>query len=763
MTTRRVRRFPPRRTKWLLGALLVLVPVLAPIDAPDLPAPLDTFAGASRVLAQSSSITRTGVPDPCPPGLQSDTSDESLCVLEAKACPENPLRPGEYLEPSTGFSRLCEKTVNFRTGRHDVDDFDKCHNLKGFLTKRNGFKTQATIGGSMVDILVYSPSCRITSLSSCPSGLTLTDTKDADNHDICRRIKRRAWSCPLGIPVNTWLSCYEAPPALNGPHPACGAGAPSLVVLDCENYVGQDYVRTNPPPDCSSYKTGYDTTLPDPPTKIYDVNTALSSPGTDTSSKYWCSYNSSYLDSKCHDTSATCPILTSLCIKRASRSGGCNTIANTIRCRSLQADHSADSTHVTVEYVYKAGCTPCTPLPFESWPADCPDVNSVQLATPSDHVNYLNLVHEVGYDVAIGQLICNKVVNGTANSTDHRNCRNTIFRCTDPPRGWLTKTTTHTSGQVIIGSTVILDVEGVPNTETVITIPSLDSSGLRLNDRTYIGYPNDPPTHLWGLVNSSRRHGTLFNLLRQGECRIEARPLFRVTVEELWFDDVDDVDDITDLFGNSALNWWNNDLTDQERDDLTRSRGLEPLAGLSGTDLSDEIERRAQLLTQNIDCNYGERIWCRWTPSRSGYYQLTAKGAWYMYRWGAPSGYVGDTRRNTIGGILQVATPIDHTPCTLTTAQERIKDRDCILEDLQNARLTPEAAGLADDLSQPLPRPADPEWSYSDQAGESVRCPSRNFLFRCIGAAGHATNYTETEPIGIMVLEVRTGSVTPSR
>ncbi len=56
----------------------------------------------------------------------------------------------------------------------------------------------------------------------------------------------------------------------------------------------------------------------------------------------------------------------------------------------------------------------------------------------------------------------------------------------------------------------------------------------------------------------------------------------------------------------------------------------------------------------------------------------------------------------------------------------------------------------------------DREWLYSAAAGENVRCPARDLRVKC-GRRGTGVNYTESEPIGVVVHEMRVSTVTPSR
>ena len=89
-------------------------------------------------------------------------------------------------------------------------------------------------------------------------------------------------------------------------------------------------------------------------------------------------------------------------------------------------------------------------------------------------------------------------------------------------------------------------------------------------------------------------------------------------------------------------------------------------------------------------------------------------------------------------------------------------DYDCLRNDLAWMNATPAEAGLEPDLSALLPAGSNAEWLYTDTAGTNVKCPSRDLRVGC-GGSGESQNYTETEPIGILVHEVRVSTVAPDR
>ena len=142
-------------------------------------------------------------------------------------------------------------------------------------------------------------------------------------------------------PTNRFNTCYRQPPDYTAiGHPACGAGAPSFAISNCEDYVGQDFVRATDLPfvPCGGFDTGGSP-------QLQAVSNA-----------YWCDFDPSYLDVDCHGAGATCTGSNAFCIKRASTTGGCSAIANALKCRKWQADFRDGS--VSAEDVYLEGCAP---------------------------------------------------------------------------------------------------------------------------------------------------------------------------------------------------------------------------------------------------------------------------------------------------------------------------------------------------------------------------------------------------------------------
>ena len=89
---------------------------------------------------------------------------------------------------------------------------------------------------------------------------------------------------------------------------------------------------------------------------------------------------------------------------------------------------------------------------------------------------------------------------------------------------------------------------------------------------------------------------------------------------------------------------------------------------------------------------------------------------------------------------------------------------------LDAQKITAEEAGLVPAMTALLPHPAGAydsrgfltdEWLYTADAGAQYRCPSTDLRVRC-SDSDRVGNYTETEPVGIWVHEVRVATRTPT-
>lgn len=750
MTSRHPSRPGPRRQfKWLLGALLALIGVLAPVESPNLPPPLDDLAGVAAASAQTPppSSTIDGSPDPCRTGWVLHSTDPSLCERLVTACAENPLDANTYSTPSLGahltpsveFPDFCELTVLEAT---DVTMYQDCAALTGYVVK-------LTTGPAGLE-------CRFIAPMRCPSDLNRTRV------DRCQYLERRNWSCPGGaLPRNQFNSCYRPPTAYLGPNPACQTGAPDLLIVSCEEYVGADYERGARA--CGSFATGNASTA----LKPHQAN------------QYWCEWDASFLDVACHAAGATCAPSDAYCIKRASRTGGCDTVANTLRCRGLQADYRNPLLTVTATDVYRAGCEPCVVLPFESVPRECPPELRWSPNRPSPnhrHRVYFEAAHTYREDYLDSRASC--VHNAHNNNTPMTQACIDRPRCADPPRGRIVWESTHHSKLAIVNSLIMLSIVDIPRHQG--NAPRFGATGLNYalyTDWTpQFDFPDsgDPYLRTWRSADPSQSYGTVSGLVR-GECVLRDWPDFRVRVEELWPDN--DSQAILDLFGAGTLDWWTA-LTQTERKQHTEARGLDYVVGMTPADLRVELDRRASALNEEVLCQFGPRpdfddeTWCRWIPPRPGYYRLTAAAGWRLRVWG-PREWLTPRLFGIQETFVRSISAGDGN-CAYNDLRQRGHDTargsdyDCVMDHLARMGATPQDIGLQHDSVNrvftglvPLPANRASEWLYSDAAGENYRCPPLDLRVACSSTAG-AVNYTETEPVGIVVHEMRISTVVPS-
>ena len=717
----------------LVGVLAALIATLAPVESPVPLGPLEGLTGSAPAKAQPSTVG-PGTPDPCTAPWQEDPDDASLCLLSQPACAEHPLQPGSYLVLSTEFPDFCEEEVV----RDPLDPapYTACTALTGYVIKTFARGTDQV--------------CRMIRPTQCASNLHRMGV------NTCRQVQRRTWSCTLGTPTNRFNTCYQQPPDYTtSGHPACGPGAPSFSISSCEDYVGQDFVRASDLPSvpCGSFATD-------------DSRSALQtliSPA----NAYWCQFDSSYLDVDCYGAVPTCTPSNAVCIKRASTTGGCYAIANALRCRKWQADYQGGS--ATAEDVYLEGCAPCVVLPFSPVPPECPQDLSAgpSQATEPASVSRFRAIHQLRDDTT----------EGSARTL-----------CQDPPRGRLVWDSSHHTRLAVVNSPVVLRVSDIPDATRTIEYFAVRYRGQPLFVRTtaeHFEYPDsapgDPLIRAWPTFDDVPYarvdmivggEYTRFGTYRtSGVCFIHRRPDFRLRVEELWPDN--DAADIRALFGANALDWWTALNPTQQRD-RTEARGLNYVVGMNATELQRELTRRADTLTQEVRCNYGDDVWCRWRPTRSGYYRLVAAGAWYMWKHTFKRSWVWGPGLQRFDQALMNASAIDGD-CPMDAGNQwRSTDLDCLSDDLISmgyvdgvGNLDPAAAGLQPDLRGTLPLPPGTyeeraEFLFTAAAGPDVACPPRDIRVTC-GGVSASRNYTETEPIGILVHEVRVSTVTPER
>ncbi len=711
-----------RLARPLLGAFLALIGVLAPIESPDLPAPLDDLAGARPASAQTVWV-EPGEPSPCPttPGVyrpqpgDPDDGTASECVLEAPVCPETRLHDDQYMTLSEEYPNFCEEII------YEADDsvlYTTCTGERGLAVLIEGPSGSRT--------------CRLVSPATCSAGMHRISSTT------CRAVQRRTWTCDGElVPRNEFNSCYRQPPDHAGStHPACGTGAPEFPILSCDEFVGRDF-----PIDPSTPRWNCE---------IFDTGGAPSAMEPQPLNPYWCRYDASLLDIDGHRGGAPSDEPRELCVKRASRTGGCDLIAHTMGCRSLQAALAKGDK--SAEDVSGAGCEPCVILPFDPVPAGCPQSYVQEPTPPVYYEEFYNTVHRVKQDFNWRAGACQSVRNGGPMTAD---CAERT-KCADPTRGHL-RTTSHSLQIAVVNSPIILSVLDTPSTQDKFNkltyVWRADSRPLREYSSQALLYPDDSfAVRVWHQIPSSKRADNVEELVSGGECVFELWPQFRVVIEELWPDNPDHYEEIKRLFGGDALDWWDALLTAdhstelQEAHTLTRGFGWWP-----ELTTPEQQEQRTEELTQETACNVGVDVWCRWTPTRTGYYRLKAAGAWRSAHY--DQRLFKDPDRDRDSYFVRLRAYLD-----------KQDNRDKLKSDLQTLGLTPADLGLKDDYTNVLSRPPDEEnWPYSNAATRNTQCPDPiDVRFLCVTQTTMA-NYTETEYIGIQVHEIRVRTVTPSR
>ena len=616
--------------------------------------------------------------------------------------------------------------------------------------------------------------CRLLHPIKCPAGLFQASSKT------CRAVERRTWTCPAGhVARNQFNSCYLLQAAVPNPHPACGPGSPDFVAMPCEDYVGSDFITNAAAVDCATtYVTGTPVQYPAGTVAVPGAPAVQMEPS---SSVHWCSYDTQYLlDRRCHLDAATrlrrgCVSSMALCIKRASQTGGCDAIAKTIRCRAYEGTYRP-ARAVPLEEVRLNGCSPCVILPFRPVPQRCSaDIREEPQPGRETGVRgdyYVNpgllVVHREEADMQLEETECDSVRDGGESLDAHSTCA-ALPVCADPPHGTVVWEATHHSGLAVVNTPVIAMVTDIRleessmslhyhNRSTKIEDPLIFNPFLRVVHEG--DGSEDPRVRTRPDIDASASFSSVGDIAAGGECAVSEGPIFRLIVEELWPDygpdyqpdcsvlpgderPGSDAEAIRELFGEDSLRWWCM-LSGNERRRRTLARGLE-----WWDDPTTDRAARVDELTEKADCNYSisrDLIWCRWVPARPGYYRLTGAGAWELARFAArlPEPLL-------MAGLLSwLNDPVDG-------ASRRLQ----LQGQLGTIGRDPAAIGLSSDLTAALPLPSTPDWTYSQGAVSQTNCPSIDLRISC--ATTTSFNYTETEPIGVMVHEMRVSTVTPSR
>ena len=392
-----------------------------------------------------------------------------------------------------------------------------------------------------------------------------------------------------------------------------------------------------------------------------------------------------------------------------------------------------------------------------------------QLSHGSYKQKYATL-HRIKESIFIDSGECKEVRKG-ADLDDHQDCRNKLV-CVGAPQGYLTWTSGHHSDLAIVNSPVVLTIIDVPG-HFVSTPSTFYRAGRPVNppytrdpfmsssSSSYLAFANDehgdPLIRIWPAMEPGSSYGQVtdyLDWLSPGTCIADELPLFNVILEELRPDIPDQARVILDLFGSQSLDWWNS-LTTEEQRRNSEARGLDFWGDLTTKAARDqELEERSSALTQEIACNAGATAWCRWLPTRSGYFKATAAGAWIIKQ----NGGAREWRRHR---PRQRSTYLDNLDVFLSDSS----NTPWVRQVLNDENLQAAEAGLGPSLTAHLTPPAGTftdEWLYTAEAGAQYRCPNTDFRVSC-GGSSRAGNYTETEPVGIRVHEMRVATRIPEQ
>ena len=779
-----------------------------------------------------------GTPSPCPSdpndgrvGWQADADDPSRCVLVMDACPLSPLQqngqPHEaYMEPARDYPEFCEVRLLQSEAQALFDDC--LGDSNPFSTRRWGRPGSPPFSSFERTINTsdgHDRECTAIVPSSCPSGMSRLglgdngqpdagsplgvgnepadvspgpeDSDIRDDFPKCRQYQRRSWTCPGETDRrNQFNTCYQQLSSdLDGSHPACLGDVPQFEISDCETYVGHDYVQNPAQFGCNSYDTG----------SAFALRTF--------SNDYWCTYDREGLELRCHGPTASCSETSeAVCIKRASHTGGCTSVANTIRCRAQQANvRDAKS---TATELLRQGCAPCTILPFAPVPSgavdapaspNCPNAYTEPPEVTSDAEDLSRTLERQGsIDKRATTGVdshCTAMEDAGGKLSDHPECEASLDQgfCDSPSLTTLEWTTASGSGAGV-NAPVIVSFASTPvaftNSQTAYRYLNFTFYGqhgqLRFYDTrearsarlqqqsldqamVYADGPADAPQVLvsqWPIprirrsIPAPRFTDSVADFIADsgGGCYAQSPPLHRLIVEELWPDTDADADEIERRFGKNAMEQWAK-LTPEQKEALSTARGI-TYRGES----ESERESRERLLRQEVACNAADdsqEWWCTWVPQRSGYYRLTGETAWILQRWLGPAErrWLKPSEWDAANKALQnLGQPDDRCEVAVDALTERVQDVDCILEDLERWKVKPAQAGLQVDPDGslglvPLPTGTEDEIKdalYAQAAQHIHRCPSQDVRVWC---NSDETNlffaYETTDPIGIAVQQTR--------
>ena len=772
--------------------LVVLAAVLAaPLGSGLVPGPARPVLGERSATAQtpppatSSTTTTTtttvpasyvaGTPDPCPtvlapgsttPGTWRPQSTDpnfmtaSECVLRLPACPVSPLNRNGFMHLSvpTDLSQM-HITVPGGLGVVPLPAVSGLDLYPEFCEERvlqsdPGYAACMALTGYAV--MPYTDGgvdgCRVLAPIACPLGMHRSGSQS------CRAVRRRSWTCAAAgyQPSNAYNSCYlpAAAPDPAKKHPACDTGAPDFPIGSCAEYVANDFLRT---PSAIVCATEYPINMPVLAGGHRFVIRDNSRSGS--SASHWCEFDAAALRTDCHRTDGTatgCTAEPAACLKRVSRTGGCDRIATTINCRAHQAALAQGSQ--TAAGVRAAGCDPCASLPFSAATRHCPRfaVGRADDSRRRRREKILRIAlewpHETGEaiteaDYAEGDCSMIETAKYLAGSA----CKNKPV-CSDPPRGRLSYVSQHHSGLAVVNSPVVVTIDEIP--VRTVREPTLGFSGSSFfaGGRDNLHYadaasddrvprvktfrPADPGGRYTGAA------ALVYDSARGGECTGgRLPPLFTVVVRELWPGNLADHSRIRALFGATALDWWDRLNTSQQQD-RTAARGL--VWHLTATD--SEKRANARLLATEVQCARGGWRTCDWFPSRSGYFELTGVGAWEMTVW-RPRSWKSQSQLTQLRTALSGSAKQDQARQELAkTGPPQLKAAD---------------VGLADNFSSYRPLEGDREVLFTAALAGTAACGATDLRVAC--SSGTVAHVTETEPVGVIVHEIRTQTVAVPR
>ena len=331
MSDRSDRRRSSMLVKAVVGCCIIAISVLTQLFPIDSSTSLSDIVTPQAALAQTEPVEE-GTPGDCRRNPDDtdlwdiDEEDPSQCILDVAACPAASWDSNSPLVLSSTYPEFCEISVS-------ADDPDRA----ACAESTDGLVITSDDDGA----------CVVYRLPHCSDGAQISPNR-------CRLVTRRTWTCPSGYkPRNEFNSCYQLlVVGADEDHRACGAGAPDFVVSTCAEYVGNDYVTDPALIGCPTYDP---TSLPG-----LMLNVAAN--------PYWCSFDSALQDSDCH--AGECASTMALCLKRASQTGGCDSMSHSIECSRLRYDLSSDA--VSLDDVRDAGCAPCVLLAFRPVSPECP-------------------------------------------------------------------------------------------------------------------------------------------------------------------------------------------------------------------------------------------------------------------------------------------------------------------------------------------------------------------------------------------------------